>query len=740
MNPTRGRLAPTKFAYRLGLKSRRLLPRQRCCAFGPTYSAERIERIYVINLDRQPDRWAEMRRELDQLLDCSGSALTERAVRFPAVDARSFARSPETDEEVGPIYTLRDQLFVEPQPRVLPDRFDLDSPIPMSWPEVAVARSHVGVWRRIATGEDAYALVLEDDTWFHRGFGRHLDRAWRELSLDRDGAPHFDILYLSYEEVRGGAQKALLSPSVFRPVRGLWLLSGYVLSREGARKLLRLLPCRGPVDLWLNHLFDALEVRATRRSLISQRSDWGSTNSYSILPTLGRIGVLDCEGQSLFQNCPQPKPVFAFGEEGSGITSLAMALSMLGYRCCSDLQDLPEEERSLLLRGSTDRVFDAYANIGSLEANVATLRERHPGAKFLVTTSNGVASNGEDVRRFGLSGDDVAVLHLDAADKWKAVCEHLRCAPPACSFPELADLGQRPLLDLGRGTRQPAVSEPQRDVSPWVVEPRLGWPGIRIGSPTSSAPRVLFDDRLESLDTERWLLRGDTFPGNLGLFRPANIECRAGVGAVLSVRREPLGVRDYSAASISSRDRFLFGRFEATLEASKVAGVVTGFFLHRDSPRQEIDVEIVGKRSDRLLVNVFYNPGTEGARFDYGYRGAPTIIELGFDASAMPHRFAIEWGPSELRWLVDDRLIHERVNWDPTPIPRLPMTLHVNLWPSRSRELAGRLARRRLPATAVVRSIAVEANVAHTPDGASDAMPSGYLELDEQPRPPGPSA
>jgi len=67
---------------------------------------------------------------------------------------------------------------------------------------------------------------------------------------------------------------------------------------------------------------------------------------------------------------------------------------------------------------------------------------------------------------------------------------------------------------------------------------------------------------------------------------------------------------------------------------------------------------------------------------------------------------------SVLQQLVDEQLVHERANWDPTPIPQLPMTLHVNTWPSRSRELAGRLAGRRLPATAVVRSIAVEASVA----------------------------
>jgi GR25 family glycosyltransferase involved in LPS biosynthesis len=714
MNPTRGMLAPTRFFYRLGLKGRRLLPRQRCHAFGPANAAERIERIYVINLDRQPDRWAEMRRELDQILDCSGDSLTQRTARFPAYDARSFAHSPKAGDEIGPMYTLRDQLFVEPQPRVLPERFELDRPIRMTWQEVAVARSHVGVWRRIASGRDAYALVLEDDAWFKWGFGRYVDRAWREIAPDRNETAPFDVLYLSYKEVRGGAQKALLSTSLFRPVRGLWYLSGYVLSREGARKLLGLLPCRGPIDLWMNHQFDALEVRATRRPMIGQRSDMGSANSYSILSALSRIGVLDCEGQSLFQGRPELGPVFCFGEEGSGLSSLAMALSMLGYRCCSDLQGLPEDERTQLLSGSSDRVFDAYVNIGSLMACAATLKERYPGAKFIVTTSNGAASSGEAVSLpDGLTGGDVAVLHLGAADKWKTVCEHLRCAPPACAFPEMADLGQRPLLDVGGWTRPVVIlSAPRRDLSPWVVEPRPVWRGIRAGSPTSAAAGLLFDDRLESLDGERWLVRDDTFPGNLGLFRPANVECREGVGAVLSVRREPLGVRDFSAASISSRDRFLFGRFETTLQASRVPGVITGFFLHRDSPRQEIDVEIVGKRSDCLLANVFYNPGTEGARFDYGYRGAPTIIDLGFDASEMPHRFAIEWGPGELRWFVDDRLIHERVNWDPTPIPRLPMSLHVNLWPSRSRELAGRFPRRHLPATAVVKSIAVEANLA----------------------------
>ncbi len=113
MNLSSPLLAPTKLLHSIGLKSRRLLPRQQSRTFGPSTESEphRIGRIYVINLDRQPDRWAEVSRELNQVLDWSRAALTKRAVRYPAVDARSFAQPPLEGEDVDPFYTLGDQLF-----------------------------------------------------------------------------------------------------------------------------------------------------------------------------------------------------------------------------------------------------------------------------------------------------------------------------------------------------------------------------------------------------------------------------------------------------------------------------------------------------------------------------------------------------------------------------------------------------------------------------------------------------
>ena len=130
--------------------------------------------------------------------------------------------------------------------------------------------------------------------------------------------------------------------------------------------------------------FRELDVRALRRSVINQRRDLHSTNSYSILPALSRIGVLDNGDAALFHRRPIHSPVFAFGAPGSGLSSLAMALSMLGYRCCSDFDSIPECEFESLLAGRTDRVFDAYVNIGSLETQIRVLIQRYPSAKYIV--------------------------------------------------------------------------------------------------------------------------------------------------------------------------------------------------------------------------------------------------------------------------------------------------------------------------------------------------------------------
>ncbi len=716
MNLSKPLHAASRFLFSLFLRYRTYLPQQKCHAFTQSCDGDRssIGSIFVINLDRQPGRWTDVRRELSRIVDAAGKPLSDRSVRYSAYDAQSSSEDLLTNAEIEPFYTLGDQLFVEPQPLSVPDAFDLTRPIKMSAAEVAVARSHIGIWKAIAQSDEPYSLVLEDDVWFTRGFGRAVDKAWLEMGVAESTRPEFDVLYLSYKEVRYGAPKVQMSKNVFRPERGLWYLSGYVLSKKGAQTLLGLLPCRGPVDLWINHKFSTLDIRAYRNSVINQRLDLNSTNSYSILPALSKIGILD-GGVALFHRRPTNYPVFAFGYPGSGLSSLAMALSMLGFRCCSDMDQIPEREFESLLTDHADRIFDAYVNIESLRQHLHLLMKCYPRAKFIVLENMDVTT---DLKNDDLLHDlreaDTVHLHGVAANSWRALCEHLILAPPDAPYPSVPDIGQR---RHRQALTETLITHPAKllrhDLSPWVVNSYAEWAGISslpfVSPESSKASRVHFEDDLTDIQSTRWILRNDTFPGNLGLFRPANVKTRQGGGLSLTVVEEPLGVRNFSAAAISSRGDFLFGRFEATLQATNVPGLVTGFFLHRNSPRQEIDVEITGDQPNRLLVNVFYNPGAEGAKFDYGYRGTPVSIALGFDASKALHRFAIEWEANEIRWFVDGELVHRRVNWAPTPIPHLPMTLHVNTWPTRSRELAGKLTPRAMPASAIVRQIAVNA-------------------------------
>ncbi len=718
MNITSPLSASSKLIFRIIMKCRKLLPKKRSFAFGALSTKEKpkIERIYVINLIRQTKRLDKMEQELRSVLDYSGVELWNLTEPFAAVDAKHFLKDPQKNEEVDPIYILRDQLFVEPQPLTLPSKIELDSPIKMSRPEIAIARSHIEVWKQLIANKYEYALILEDDVWFHPRFARNLDQAWSEIKPQYNKKNNFDILYLSYKEVKHGAHKSFTSSNLFRPERGLWYLSGYVVSRAGAEKLLALLPCRGPVDLWINHQFKSLDVLAIRKSIIYQRRDIGSTNSYSILPALTKIGAINSESASLFHIRPNERPVFVFGTKNSGLSSLAMALSMLGYRCCSDLQTLPDTELKMLLDGSGDRIFDAYVNIGSLMGEALTLKERYPQAKFIITKSESEILDDIDLKIINdLSGLDVTVLNLEASNKWKVVCEHLRCAPPVCSFPELADLGQRELFGkAGETDLYLKGGNPKRDMSPWIAKQNNWWKGIHSVTvelkSINTEGSVIINDNLKFLDTKQWYLRDDTFTGNMALFRPSNIEIIPELGASISIKKESLGVRKYSAAALTSRGRYLYGKFEAVIKASNISGVVTGIFLHRDSPRQEIDIEIAGNRTDHLIVNVFYNPGSEGDKFDYGYRGSPSYIALGFDASESYHLYTIEWDTSEIRWFVDNRLVHRRLDWDPTPIPHLPMAFHVNIWPTRSKELAGRLLSHRFPTSTFIKSIVLKAN------------------------------
>lgn len=678
------------------------VPGARIRAFGA--GAGQIGAITVINLDRQPWRWALVMRELGRFRTSNGVPLTAITQRLAAIDARD-GRSAAATGDVDVMYRVGDQLHVQPDAR-LAECFPEDEPVRMTRQEVAVARSHVEAWKAIAEGTNQFVLVLEDDVWFTPGAPAAIDRGWRAARsrYAGDGGPK--LLYVSYSDAGGTAAREDVFDGIFRAVRGLWFLSGYILSREGAADLLRAMPVVGPVDLWMNFRFAELGALALSAPAIAQRRDVRSDNAYSMLPYLARAGTVDASHGAKPPEVSHARQVLAW-TAGAEQERLAMALSMLGLRVRAfDGDEPPMHERDL------KEVFEAFDAVVDAPLAAATVEAVTADERFVILLeAGGRAPAG--LERAQLSSSRLAIVAPDVSGRgsWDVLCDLLGLERPVDEYPIGAPRSlrlfrhDRPTGRLSSASRSRRDSRPMDD-SPWILPPRSGWqPALDATLPAPVAGAPIVEGRMTEASPE-FLGLFETFPGNLASFAHENVE-HGDEGARLTIEAIVGGLRPYQSGAFASVRSFAHGRFESEIRAAPGSGLVTGFFLHRANPVQEIDIEFSGSDPTRMLANVYFNPGDDGAAMSFGYRGSPYWIDLGFDASEDFHRYAIDWRPGRLAWLVDGRVVHERLGWDPTPIPHLAMRLHGNVWAPRSEELAGSIDERRLPASALFRSISV---------------------------------
>ncbi|HEX4738813.1 MAG TPA: family 16 glycosylhydrolase [Allosphingosinicella sp.] len=696
---------PSAVLRRVAFRAARLaawwLPGGRISAFGS--GDDKIGSILAINLDRQPLRWRRLLRELGRFRTATGARLPTIVQRLSAVDARD-GRAVAATADVDAMYRIGDHLFVQPDAR-LADCFDTELPIRMTRQEVAVARSHIEAWKAIAAGPHRHVLVLEDDVWFRRSAARVIELGWRAALRRRgnDGGPH--LLYLSFKDAGGMATRADACDALFQPVRGLWFLSGYVLSRDGAAALLKAMPVVGPADLWMNYRFAELGALALTRPAIMQREDGESDNAYSILPFLARAGTVDAGAPPARPDRPPHGLTLAWtAGEGEG---LAMAISMLGLRTRAFAGSEPELSAAELV--AVGEVFDAVVD-PPLDENALRAAIERSDARFIIE-SEATGPHGPWALRLPPARTSV----VDAADpRWDPICRLLGLAPPAEEYPTRAPVGTGMFRDERLSPPQPlaanaATKVMPMDDSPWVLPPSAAWQPRQIDNRVNISP-IRTARMSRAVHPRELITLVETFPGNLAAFtREGVVELPESKQLVLSVAADG-EVRPFRSGAFASARMFPYGRFEAEIRAAAGPGLVTGFFLHRDTPRQEIDIELLGDDPRQMLVNVYFNPGDDGAALGFGYRGSPCRIDLGFDASADFHAYAIEWSRDRISWSVDGIVVHERRSWDPTPVPHLPMRVHANLWAPRSIELAGIVDLTALPASAEFRRVVLLAD------------------------------
>ena len=400
------------------------------------------------------------------------------------------------------------------------------------------------------------------------------------------------------------------------------------------------------------------------------------------------------------------------------------------------VSDKFSEETAELIDNAQPLPFDAYIDVPAIVSRYKQLDVQYPEAVFILTTrSLKVDNTGEAIlsmsaeiterrnhhgaflKYFSNRPEKLLIINTSSVDGWGRLCNFLGCDVPDVAFPNTDPFPKMDTVNINIMGHVPLKVADcdllEHDVHPWIIPAaKLSNFGrnemTQYGTKTGSFTLV-YEDNFTNINATFWQILESTFPSNLAKFQSENLSLLDNGGIRMTLREQKSGDRDYTSASIASKTKYRYGRFEVELKPAKAEGVLTAFFLHRNDPWQEIDLEFLGKDTSRILINVYYNPGEEGTNYNYGNRGTPVLINLGFDAAEKFHRYAIEWESNEIRWFVDDELMHVRGTWEPTPIPDLPMQFHINTWPSRAEDLAGRLNSLQLPIHSDIRSLELSA-------------------------------
>lgn len=126
-------------------------------------------------------------------------------------------------------------------------------------------------------------------------------------------------------------------------------------------------------------------------------------------------------------------------------------------------------------------------------------------------------------------------------------------------------------------------------------------------------------------------------------------------------------------AEMQSRRKFGYGRYEVIMRPSGESGVVSTFFTYtgpwNGDPKDEVDIEFVGKRPEIVEYNYWKN----------GRKGAYSREPLGFDFSADMNLYAFEWHPDEIIWFVNGEE-HYRSPRDSSRIPSHAGNIFLSAW------------------------------------------------------------
>ena len=140
------------------------------------------------------------------------------------------------------------------------------------------------------------------------------------------------------------------------------------------------------------------------------------------------------------------------------------------------------------------------------------------------------------------------------------------------------------------------------------------------------------------------------------------------------------GQADFRSGSVSTYEKFRYGKFVTRMKAPDRKGTVSSFFTYWDGPNfdplewNELDLEIVPSVEENpFSMNIIYGDGHDKVEsHDYGHE---------FNPHDDWHTYEMEWTPHYIAWIVDGHEIRHVNTQDPA-VKNLdkPQSLRMNFW------------------------------------------------------------
>jgi GR25 family glycosyltransferase involved in LPS biosynthesis len=183
---------------------------------------------YVINLEETQE--GKNRLPIIQLI-------YPNAKRFPAIYGKNFDFTPYYDSVLTKTWDHGKW------------KSDQSNIIELSDGEKGVLMSHYNLWTKIAKEKEPH-IILEDDA---TGINSNTQIVLKEIleTLPKD----YDIYLLGFIDL-----EPINTTNLHSKVKSFVLLHSYIITPEGAQKILEQLPINMPIDTWLSSISDKINI------------------------------------------------------------------------------------------------------------------------------------------------------------------------------------------------------------------------------------------------------------------------------------------------------------------------------------------------------------------------------------------------------------------------------------------------------------------------------------------------